>query len=76
MCAERVQRILIAVILGLSMGAAAMGMGEAGSFGLQIAFLMQLALIIALLIGGFTGFCPSLMLLKLFLPSCKEEEKR
>ena len=76
MCAERMQRIIIAIILGLSMGAAATGMGEAGSGGLQIAFLIQLVLIIALLIGGFTGFCPSLVLLKQFLPSCREEEKK
>ena len=76
MCAERMQRIIIAIILGLSMGAAATGIGEAGSEGLQIAFLIQLVLIIALLIGGFTGFCPSLTLLKQFLPSCEEEEKK
>ena len=75
MCAERMQRIIIAIVLGFSMGIAATGITEAGSQGLQIAFLIQLVLIIALLVGGFTGFCPSLVLLKQFLPSCKEEEK-
>ena len=76
MCAQRMQRIILAIILGLTMGAAAMGMGEAGSMGLQIAFLMQLVLIIALLIGGFTGFCPSLILLRTFLPSCDDQEEK
>ena len=75
MCAERIQRIILAIILGLTMGIAATGISEAGSSGLQIAFLIQLILIIALLIGGFTGFCPSLVLLKQFLPSCDDNEE-
>ena len=72
MCAERVQRIIIAIILGLSMGAAADGIGTGGA-GLQIAFLMQLSLIVLLLIGGFGGFCLSLKILRGFLPSCNEK---
>ena len=74
MCAERLQRIIIAILLGFAMGSAAMGMGEPGSGALQIAFLIQFILIVALLIGGFTGFCPSLILLKQFLPSCDKDK--
>ncbi len=67
MCAERMQRIIIAIILGITMGLAATQP--------QIAFLVQLALIILLLIGGFTGWCPSLDFLRQFLPSCDEMKK-
>jgi len=65
MCAERMQRIIQAIILGLIMGLA-------GSDMIQIAFLLMLAMMVLLLIGGFTGFCPGLMILKAVLPSCKE----
>jgi hypothetical protein len=75
MCAERMQRIIIAIILGFVMGTAATGMGEAGSSGLQIAFLTQLILIIMLLVGGLTGFCPSLAILRQILPPCDRGEK-
>jgi len=63
MCAERVQRMIIAIVLGLVMGTAGSGM-------IQIAFLLQFAVMILLLIGAFTGFCPSLLILKQILPSC------
>jgi len=65
MCAERMQRIFQAIILGLIMGLA-------GSDMIQIAFLLMLAMMVLLLIGGFTGFCPGLMILKAVLPSCHE----
>jgi hypothetical protein len=73
MCAERVQRIVIAILIGVSMGAAASGMTGESRAGLQVAFLIQLSLIVALLVGGFTGFCPSLRLLRQFLPPCEEK---
>ncbi len=73
MCAERMQRVVIAIILGMVMGVAATGIAEPESGGLQIAFLVQLVLIIMLLIGGFTRFCPSLMVLRGFLPPCKDD---
>ena len=47
MCAEKIQRLIQAIILGLVMGMAAMGMsGEKGM--LQLAFLVQLAMMIML----------------------------
>ncbi len=70
MCAERMQRILQAIVLGFILGFWGSGM-------IQIAFLLVLAMIILLLIGGFTGFCPLLIVLKEILPSChkNKEEK-
>jgi len=69
-CAERMQRIFLAIILGVNMGLAVTQP--------QIAFLIQLAIIILLLIGGFSGKCLSLEILRQFLPSCdatgKEKE--
>lgn len=68
MCAERMQRIVQAIILGLIMGLA-------GSEMFQIAFLLMLAMMVLLLIGGFTGFCPGLLVLKAILPSCEKDNK-
>ena len=65
MCAERMQRIVQAIILGLILGLWGSGM-------IQIAFLLVLAMIILLLVGGFTGFCPGLMILQAILPPCNE----
>ena len=67
MCAERMQRIIQAIILGLIMGLA-------GSDMIQIAFLLMFAMMILLLIGGLTGFCPGLMMLKAILPSCDKPQ--
>jgi hypothetical protein len=41
----------------------------------KIAFLLQLFVMIALLIGGFTRFCLMREILKQFLPSCEQIEK-
>ena len=74
MCAERIQRLIQAIILGFVMGLAAMGMsGEKGM--LQLAFLVQLSMMIMLIIAGVTGWCPGLMILKKIFPSCGEKDK-
>jgi len=65
MCAERMQRIFLAIVLGINMGLAVTQP--------QIAFLIQLALIVLLLIGGFSGRCFSLEILRGFLPPCEEK---
>ncbi len=67
MCAERMQRIIQAIILGVIMGMVGSGM-------MQVAFLVTLSMIILLLVAGFTGFCPGLIILKKLLPPCKCEE--
>jgi len=66
-CAERMQRIVLAIILGVNMGLAVSNV--------QLAFLIQLAVIVLLLIGGFTGKCLSVEILKQFLPSCDAVDK-
>ena len=68
MCAERMQRIIQAIILGFIMGLA-------GAQMFKVAFLVMLAMMIVLLVAGFTGFCPGLMVLKKIFPPCKCEEK-
>ncbi len=65
MCAERLWMIWVAIILGLVMGLA-------GSQMFAAAFLVQLVVMAILLMRGFTGWCPSLILLKQILSPCEE----
>ncbi len=67
MCAEKIQRLIQASILGFVMAMAGSGM-------IQIAFLVQFAMMVMLLIAGATGFCPGLIILKKIFPSCKCDE--
>jgi hypothetical protein len=64
MCADRMRSIIIAIIIGVSLGL----IGTE----LQYAFIIQLILIIALLLDGFTGFCPIRAVLKNLLPKCED----
>jgi hypothetical protein len=70
LCAERMQRIVQAIILGLIMGLA-------GSKMFAAAFIVTFTMMIMLFIAGLTGFCPGLMILKKIFPSCyiREENK-
>jgi len=68
MCAERAQRILVAIMLGFVMMFAGMQM-------IKLAFLLQLFIMIMLLIWAFTNFCPSLYILKKVLPPCHFEDE-
>jgi len=61
------QRIILAIILGVNMGLAATQP--------KIAFLVQLGVIVLLLIGGFGRWCFLLEILKQLLPSCEKIEK-
>ena len=65
MCAERLWFMLLAILLGLVMGLA-------GSQMFGVAFIVQLVIMVMLLVRGFTGKCPSLMILKQILPPCNE----
>jgi len=69
LCAERMQRIVQAIILGLIMGLA-------GSKMFAAAFVVMLAMMLLLFIGGLTGFCPGLMILKTIFPPCKCDETK
>jgi hypothetical protein len=75
MCAERMQRIIQAILLGIILGLAGMGMGG-NQLMLQAAFLVTVAMMIMLFIAGVTGFCPGLMILKQIFPPCKCEEQK
>ena len=64
MCAERAQRLIMAIMLGLIMGLAASGW-------IAVAFILQLIMMIMLIVWALTNFCPSIFLLKKILPPCK-----
>lgn len=67
MCAEKIQRLIQASILGFVMGLAGSGM-------IQLAFLLQFAMMLMLVIAGLTGFCPGLIILKKIFPSCQDSQ--
>jgi hypothetical protein len=64
LCAERMQRIVQAIILGLIMGLAGAQMFKA-------AFIVTFAMMVMLFIAGITGFCPGLMILRKIFPACE-----
>ncbi len=66
MCADRVHRIVIAIMLGFVLGIAGAGM-------FKLAFLLQLFVMIMLLVWAFTDFCPGLYLLRKILPPCEKK---
>jgi hypothetical protein len=69
LCAERLQQIVQAIILGLIMGLAGAGM-------FKVAFIVTFAMMVMLFIAGLTGFCPGLMILKKVFPSCGCKDKK
>ena len=69
LCAERMQRIVQAFILGLILGLA-------GSKMFAAAFIVTVAMMIMLFVGGLTGFCPGLLILKKAFPPCESEENK
>lgn len=68
MCVEKLQKILLALALGISMMLAAAG-------SLKAAFILQVGLIIVLITSGITGFCYITNVLSAAFPSCNEEKK-
>ena len=70
MCAEKIQRLIQASILGFVLGLAGMGMGG-DKLMLQAAFLLQFGMMVILVIAGLTGWCPGLLILKKIFPSCE-----
>jgi hypothetical protein len=69
MCAEKIHRLLIAMILGLNMGLVGIG-------ALKLAFLIQLVLMIGFIVWGTTGICVSLAIIRQIATPCDEEEKK
>jgi len=68
MCVEKLQKILLAMVLGMAMMLAASG-------SIQVAFLLQFFTMIILVVSGLTGFCYITKVLHTAFPSCNEESK-
>ena len=75
MCAEKIQRLIQASILGFVLGLAGMGMGG-DQLMLQTAFILQFGMMVMLVIAGLTGWCPGLILLKKIFPLCEEMKNK
>jgi len=65
MCAERIQRFLMAVILTVTMFLFAAGMVQAG-------VIIQTLVILMILVWAFTDFCPSLSLFRKIFGGCEK----
>lgn len=77
MCGAKAQRILMAIMLGITMMFFAQGQTDHKMF--QIAVILQTFMIIMLFIFAFTNFCPSLWLFDKIFGKCdwdKKEENR
>jgi len=74
MCAQKIQRLIQASILGFVLGLAGMGMGG-DTLMLQAAFLLQFGMMVMLVIAGLTGWCPGIIVLKKIFPSCEEKDQ-
>jgi sulfite exporter TauE/SafE len=73
MCYQRLQRILTAVVLGITLLLFALGVnGNQTMF--QVAVVLQTFVIVMLLIWAFTNFCPSLWFFKKIFPPCDWKE--
>ncbi len=68
MCVEKLQKILLAMILGIVMMLAASG-------SIKTAFLLQVGVIIILISSGLTGFCYITKVLSSAFPRCSEDKK-
>ena len=66
MCVEKLQKILLAMGLGIAMMLAASG-------SIKLAFLLQLSIMIILIMSGLTGFCYITKVLRTAFPSCNKE---
>jgi len=68
MCVEKLQKIILALALGMAMMLAASG-------SIKAAFLLQLGIMVILILSGLTGFCYITKVLHSAFPSCNEEKK-
>lgn len=67
MCAERMQRILMAIVLGIILYFFGVGM-------MQVAVILQTLVIVMILVWAFTNFCPSIWIFKKIFPPCSWEK--
>jgi len=74
MCAERVQRILTAVMLGIALLFLMQGV-QGNELYLKIGVVLQVFIMIMLLIWAFTNFCPSLWFFNKVFGPCDWNKK-
>jgi len=75
MCAERIQRILTAVMLGIAL--MFLTQGAAGNaLYLKIGVALQAFIIIMMLIWAFTNFCPSLWFFNRVFGPCNWDKEK
>jgi len=75
MCAERVQRILTAIMLGIAL--MFLMQGAAGNaLYLQIGVALQAFIIVMMLIWAFTNFCPSLWFFNRVFGPCNWDKEK
>jgi len=68
MCVEKLQKILLAMALGIVMMLAATG-------SIKAAFILHIGIIIILIFSGLTGFCYITKVLSSAFPSCDKDKK-
>jgi len=66
MCAERIQRLLMAIVLTVIMFLFAAGM-------VQVGVVLQTFVILMLVVWAFTDFCPSLWFFKKVSGPCEKK---
>jgi uncharacterized membrane protein YgaE (UPF0421/DUF939 family) len=67
MCAEKIQRVMMAIVLGITMA-----MFLLPNY-VQIAVIVQTFVIIMLLIWALTNVCPSIWILRKLIGSCDQK---
>lgn len=68
MCVERLEKLLLAIVMGISMMLAATGSIKAG-------FLLQFGTMVILILSSFTGFCFITKILENVFPPCRGKDK-
>jgi hypothetical protein len=74
MCAERIQRILTAIMLGIALMFLMQGV-QGNELSLKIGVVLQVFIMIMLLIWAFTNFCPSLWFFNKVFGPCDWDKK-
>lgn len=72
LCAEKLQRILMASVLGIALYFLDVGTQDPLMF--QIGFVLQIFVIIMILVWAVTDFCPSIWFLKKIFGSCWQDK--
>ena len=83
MCAQRVHRILIALLLGIILyffatGSVELKAGAERSFNFQVAVILQFFMILMSIFHATTNACPTLKMIQKAFPPCqwKNNEKQ